>query len=54
VFEASPYDTPWDGTAKSGHVLSGKGEKLPAGVYFYVITLEQGLAPISGSVHIFY
>jgi len=54
VYEASPYDTPWNGVANSGHVLTGKGEKLPAGVYFFVITLEQGLPPISGAVHLFY
>lgn len=54
VYEASPYDKPWDGVSNSGHVISGKGKKLPAGVYFFVITLEQGLPPLSGAVHLFY
>jgi gliding motility-associated-like protein len=54
VYQASPYDTPWNGVANSGHVITGKGQKLPAGVYFYVITLEQGLQPISGAVHLLY
>ncbi len=54
VYEAAPYDKPWDGVANSGHVISGKGQKLPAGVYFFVLTLEQGLPPLTGAVHLFY
>ncbi|MBC7946543.1 MAG: PKD domain-containing protein [Chitinophagaceae bacterium] len=44
VFYSSGYSTPWDGT------VNGKG--LPVGVYYYVITLENGFKPISGSVTI--
>lgn len=44
VFFSSGYGVPWDGTTK------GKG--LPVGVYYYVIQLENGFKPISGSVTI--
>jgi gliding motility-associated-like protein len=44
VFYSSGYGTPWDGTIK------GKG--LPVGVYYYVIQLQNGFKPMTGSVTI--
>ncbi|RYE12462.1 MAG: gliding motility-associated C-terminal domain-containing protein [Sphingobacteriales bacterium] len=42
VFESSGYKTPWDGKYKSSDV--------PPGVYYYIINLNTGLKPLSGSL----
>jgi gliding motility-associated-like protein len=44
VFFSSGYGTPWDGTMK--------GKSLPVGVYYYVIQLENGFKPMTGSLTI--
>jgi gliding motility-associated-like protein len=44
VFRTYGYGKAWDGT------LNGK--PLPAGTYFYIIELNNGLKPITGSVSI--
>jgi gliding motility-associated-like protein len=44
VFRTYGYNKPWDGTMN--------GKPLPAGTYFYIIELNNGLKPISGSVSI--
>ncbi|HEU4471383.1 MAG TPA: gliding motility-associated C-terminal domain-containing protein, partial [Flavisolibacter sp.] len=42
VFYSQGYNTPWDGRFK--------GADLPGGTYYYVIRLENGFKPITGSV----
>ncbi len=44
VFEASPYDTPWDGRLN--------GADLPVGVYYYIIEPNNGRKKYTGSVTI--
>ncbi|HEU4471604.1 MAG TPA: PKD domain-containing protein [Flavisolibacter sp.] len=44
VYQSSGYGTPWNGTHK--------GNTLPFGTYYYVVTLKNGFAPITGSVTI--
>jgi gliding motility-associated-like protein len=44
VFQSKGYGSPWNGT-------SG-GKALPAGVYFYIIDLNDGSLPLSGNVTI--
>jgi gliding motility-associated-like protein len=44
VFQSTGYPQPWDG--------SFKGNPLPVGTYYYVITLRNGFAPLSGYVAI--
>jgi gliding motility-associated-like protein len=39
VFGAKPYQNNWDGIAR-GTAVFNKGEKLPAGPYFYVLTVN--------------
>jgi len=46
VFESRGYQKPWDGT--------NKGKQLPAGVYYYIITTNDGTQTFSGSVTILY
>ncbi len=42
MFESEGYERPWDG--KRGN------EDVPSGVYYYMIYLESGLKPLSGSL----
>lgn len=44
VFEASPYDTPWEGRLN--------GADLPVGVYYYIIEPNNGRKKYTGSVTI--
>ena len=44
VYYSSGYGTPWDGNYK--------GKAVPVGTYYYVIKLENGFKPITGSVTI--
>ncbi|WP_113661451.1 PKD domain-containing protein [Pedobacter nanyangensis] len=44
VFEASPYNTPWDGKLN--------GTDLPVGVYYYIIEPNNGRKKYTGSVTI--
>jgi gliding motility-associated-like protein len=39
VFGAKPYQNNWDGIARGSSVFN-KGERLPAGPYFYVLTVS--------------
>lgn len=45
MYESVGYDIPWDGTNK-------KGNAVPDGAYFYVITLKGSIDPIRGTVTI--
>lgn len=53
VFEAAPYvNSPTQAwRAQAGGVLS-YGEELPDGTYFYIITLQEGQEPITGTVEV--
>jgi len=44
VYHSNGYNTPWDGTFK--------GAPLPFATYYYIITLKNGFAPVTGSVTI--
>jgi gliding motility-associated-like protein len=44
VFYSAGYGTPWDGNYN--------GKPVPAGTYYYVIQLQNGFKPMSGSVTI--
>jgi gliding motility-associated-like protein len=44
VYRMAGSDDPWDGTYR--------GKPLPVGTYYFVITLENGFKPITGSVTI--
>ena len=44
VYQSVGYGTPWNGTFK--------GSSLPVATYYYVITLKNGFAPVTGSVTI--
>ncbi len=44
VFYSAGYGTSWNG--------SFKGKELPAGTYYYIIQLQNGFKPLSGSVTI--
>lgn len=54
VFESEAgYPSPWNGTYNAGNLGSEgmkTGDPLPAGAYYYIIELGQGLTPKSGSV----
>lgn len=45
VYEAEPYtaSNPWDGSNMDGN-------SLPAGTYFYILDLQDGTEPLSGSI----
>ncbi|MFZ6053482.1 HYR domain-containing protein, partial [Halocola ammonii] len=47
VFEASPYNSDWDGRAMFGN--TGDSE-LPKGTYFYLLDLGNGEAPVKGYI----
>jgi gliding motility-associated-like protein len=42
VLSSTGYAQPWDGTIR--------GRNVPSGTYYYIITTEDGNAPIKGSV----
>jgi len=44
VYRSEGYGTPWDGRTN--------GSSLPVGTYYYVIELNKGFAPLTGSVTI--
>ena len=44
VYYSAGYGTPWDGKYK--------GKDLPAGTYYYIIQLQNGFKPLTGSVTI--
>lgn len=44
VYQSVGYGRPWDGTAK--------GQALPFATYYYIITLKNGYAPLTGTVTI--
>jgi gliding motility-associated-like protein len=44
VYQSVGYGRPWDGTAK--------GQPLPFATYYYIITLKNGFAPMTGTVTI--
>jgi len=46
VFESKGYGTPWNGEYQD--------KKLPAGVYYYIITAKNGSQKLSGSLTIIY
>lgn len=42
IFESTGYEKPWDGKYKS--------EDVPMGVYYYIISMKNGMKPITGSL----
>jgi gliding motility-associated-like protein len=42
VYENAAYQNDWDGTANAGVTTGGRGQGLPEGTYFYVLTLSNG------------
>ncbi len=42
VYYSAGYGTPWNGTYK--------GKELPAGTYYYIIQLQNGFKPMTGSI----
>jgi gliding motility-associated-like protein len=46
IYESTGYGTPWNGAYN--------GKKLPAGVYYYIITTKNGTQKFSGSLTIIY
>jgi uncharacterized repeat protein (TIGR01451 family)/gliding motility-associated-like protein len=50
VFEASPYQSTWDG--KSTNNLQIGGEDLPVGTYFYVLELGNGSDFYKGTIYL--
>ncbi len=51
IFEAAPYDTPWDGHSMFGYILNDN-EILPDGTYFYILKLKDSIRPITGYVYL--
>ncbi len=54
VYEASPFSNHWDGRPNRGVTLVGSGTILPAGVYYFKLSLVPGESPINGYVFISY
>ena len=50
VFKAEPYRNDWDGTSSFG--LNIGGDKLPTGVYFYILDLGDGTRPSKGYIYL--
>lgn len=50
VFEATPYQNTWDGTAMFG--LTVGGETVPVGTYFYLLDLKDGSPIIKGTIYL--
>ncbi|MCF6184643.1 MAG: gliding motility-associated C-terminal domain-containing protein, partial [Bacteroidales bacterium] len=50
VFEASPYNSDWDGTSNFGIVPGGK--QLTEGTYFYIIKLKNKHKDIKGYIYL--
>ncbi len=49
VYEKDPFDSPWDGKATSGF---SKGKGLPAGTYYYIITIYDINKKLNGYFYI--
>ena len=45
VFESNGYSVPWDGTNKNG-------KELPAAAYYFIIDLDDGIQPHTGTITI--
>ncbi|PKR80880.1 hypothetical protein CW751_06840 [Brumimicrobium salinarum] len=55
AFYASPYENDWFGQVNKGVKIGGKDGKVPAGTYFYVIQLNDGIdEPIKGYLELQY
>jgi hypothetical protein len=50
VFKAEPYRNDWDGTSSFG--LNIGGDKLPTGVYYYILDLGDGSKPTKGYIYL--
>ncbi len=50
VFEASPYQSTWNGTSTMG--LRVGGSELPTGTYFYLLNLGDGSAMYKGTIYL--
>lgn len=50
VFEASPYQSTWNGTSTMG--LRVGGNELPTGTYFYLLNLGDGSAMYKGTIYL--
>ena len=53
VYYKKTYDNSWDGFSNVNGVFN-KNERLPAGVYFYVLNLGIDTEPITGWIFIGY
>jgi len=42
IFESTGYEKPWDGKYKN--------EDVPMGVYYYIISMKNGMKPVTGSL----
>jgi gliding motility-associated-like protein len=51
VFESQDYDNCWDGMSNTGPI---KGEKVPPGIYYYVIKNDESNQQFNGSVYVSY
>jgi gliding motility-associated-like protein len=50
VFKSEPYRNDWDGTSSFG--LNIGGDKLPTGVYYYILDLGDGSKPMKGYIYL--
>ena len=50
VFKAEPYRNDWDGTSTFG--LNIGGDKLPTGVYYYILDLGEDSKPTKGYIYL--